>query len=831
MRDSWMLRAIDSLRSELRYAIRGVFRQPAFAAAVILTLGLGISTTTSMFSVADAELWRPLPFPNPHQLVAVYARGSEPRASNDPISGADLIDWRNGTPALTSIAGYGRSSRRTLRAGVAESVRVSTVTPNYFATLGRQAIVGATINWTETCGPDAAVVGERAWRRIFGGDLSIVGRVVPLDEANLVICGVVADESSIASTPDFYVAFDERSPSFLDRAEPVIVEGIIGRLDGSSDARIALEQLNATAARIAADFPAGRVGHKVGVEDLRDYWRSDSNRSRLYFFLGAAVVVLILSWVNVAALLLSRAVRRTREFAVRGALGGGRSAIARMLLAEGAVLAGAAGLLGVLFTAWTTQLFTANLPPDFLRGGDSVPVDLRAWAFAFVLTAITVTVFCLAPYFAVRRIDLANALRSGSRAGRSGRDGRATSALLIAQIALTVILMTGAGIFLKSFAALTNAPLGFDPVDAVSVRATVSGTRYTSDAAVRAFAEDVRGRLNGAAGVVDAAIATSSPLGSGPLMYFTRTDRPKPAAGSETRSIFRAVSPEYFRTLKIRIVRGRGFGNGDVAGASRVAIINEVAARQLFGDEDPIGHEIELIDSPRANRWTRRPGIAQVVGVASNVKEVGVHEVEFADIYLPYAQAPSPSIEFVLRTAVPLNTLREPVQKAIAGADPAIPITSMSTFTDRVATDLRGGRFNALLVATFASLAILLAIVGIHAAMTYAVAGRTREFGVRLALGAEPGKLIRATLAQSGRIGLIGGALGIAGALAISRLIGDAWYLVPGKHNGLLYEVSTADPAVLIASFAGVIVVAVAAATMPARRVGAVDPVNALRSE
>jgi putative ABC transport system permease protein len=822
---------MHSFRSELRYAVRGFLRQPAFAAAVIVTLALGIGTTTSMFSVADAELWRPLPFPNPHELVAIYSRGPEPRASNDPVSGADLIEWRKGAPALKDIAGYGRSVRRTLRAGLAESVRVSTVTPNYFSALGRQAIVGATTNWTSVCGPDAAVVTERAWRRLFGGDPAIVGKVVPLDETNLVICGVVADDYSIGTNPDFFLAFDEHAPSFLDRAEPVIVEGVIGRLDGDTDIRIAAEQLNATAARIAAEFPAGRSGHTVGIEDLHDYWRGDYNRSRLYFFLGAAITVLILSWVNVASLLLSRAVRRTREFAVRGALGGGRAAIARMLLAEGVVLAVAAGVLGIIITVWTTELFTANLPVDFLRGGDSVPVDIRAWAFAITLTALTVSVFCLAPYFGTRRLDLVNALRSDTRAGRSGREGRATSVLLTAQIALTVILMAGAGIFLKSFAALTQAPLGFDPVDAVAVRATLSGSRYNTDLAVRAFAEDVRGRLSATAGIRDVAIATSSPMGSGPLMLLARPDQPKPAPGEETRSIFRAVSPEYFRTLKVRVVRGREFGDGDVAGSPRVAIINEVAARRLFGSEDPIGRDVELLDSPRANRWTRRPGIARIVGIAANIKEVGVHEVEFADIYLPYAQAPSASVEFVLRTAVPLNTLREPVQKAIAGADPAIPMTSIMTFTDRVSTDLRGGRFNALLVATFAGLAILLAIVGIHAAMTYAVAGKTREFGVRLALGARPSALIRATLAQSGRIGLIGGALGITGVLVIARLLGDAWYLVPGKHNGLLYEVTTTDPIVLTASFAGVIVVAIAAATMPARRVGSVDPVTALRSE
>jgi putative ABC transport system permease protein len=440
-----------------------------------------------MFSVADAELWRPLPFANPHELIAIYARGPEPNASNDPISGADLIDWRKGTPALKEIAGYGRSTRRTLRAGLAESVRVTTVTPNYFKTLRRQAMLGTAGNWTDVCGLDAGVVTERAWRRLFGGDPSVIGRIVPLDEANLVICGVVTDDYSIGSSPDLYVAFDERSPAFLDRAERVIVEGVIGRLDERADARIAAEQLNAVAGHVAALFPAGRAGHTVGVEDLRDYWRGDSNRSRLYFFLGAAVVVLVLSWVNIASLLLSRAVRRTREFAVRGALGSGRSAIVKMLLAEGTVLAGAGGLLGVVFTAWTTELFAANLPPDFLRGGDSVPVDHRAWTVAFAVTAMTAMVFCLAPYFGLRRLEFANALRSDLRAGRSGREGRATSILLIAQIALTVILMAGAGVFLKSFSALTRAPLGFDPIDAFSIRVTASGTRYSTDAAVRAL--------------------------------------------------------------------------------------------------------------------------------------------------------------------------------------------------------------------------------------------------------------------------------------------------------------------------------------------------------
>ena len=819
------------MRGEIRYAARGFLRQRAFASAVVLTLALGIGTTTAMFGVADAELWRPLAFANPHELVAVYVRGSEPRASNEPLSGADLVDWRSGAPAFRNIAAVARTTRRTLRLNLAESIRVTAVTPNYFATLGRSATAGVTSAWTQSCGPQAGVITERAWRRVFNGDPSVVGRAVPLDDDTVVICGIVSADDSIGMDPDLFVALDERSTAFLDRNEPALFEGIVGRLQSATDAGIAAAQLNAVATRIAADFPERRAGRTVFVEDLRDYHTVDANRGRLYFFLGAGVVVLGLSWVNVVSLLLSRALSRTREFAVRGALGGGRSAIARQLLVEGALLACAGGLLGVVFAAWTADVLGANLPEGFLHGTAAVPVDLRAWAFASVTTAATVAIFALAPLIASRRIDFAAALRSGSRAGRSSREGRATTILLTAQIALTVILMAGAGIFLKSFAALTQVPLGFEPTDMVAVRTSLSGPRYGTDAPVNAFADGVLGRLRATAGVADAAMGTSSPLGSGPIAFLSRPDRPKPAPGAAERAILRSVSPQYFRALRIRVVRGREFSDSDVAGAPRVAIINDVAARRLFGDEDAIGRQVELAASPRADQWTRRPGVAVIVGIAANVKEVGINEVEFADVYLPFAQAPSPSIEFVVRTSMPLIDFREQTQRAIAAADPSIPMTSLSTLDDRVARVLQSDRFNALLFSTFAGLAILLAVVGIHAAIAYAVAGRTREFGVRLALGAHPAQLVRNTLMQSGRIGLAGGLLGLVATLGIARVIGNAWYLVPGSHNGLLYDVSTTDPITLVSSFLGIIVVAMVAAAIPAKRVGAVDPVQALRSE
>jgi putative ABC transport system permease protein len=830
-RDVWILSWIDRLWRDVRFGVRGLRREPGFAAAAILTLALGVTATTTVFSVADAELWRPLPFPAPHELISVRSIGPEPRASYDAVSGADLLDGRAGAPALVSLAAVGRTSRRTLHLDTAESALVSEVTPNYFATLGRTAIAGVTFDRGDACGPNAGVITDRTWRRLFNSDPAVVGRTVRLDDDAVAICGVVAVNDSLYGDPDMFVALDERSPTFLDRSEPVLHDSIIGRLRPGVEVAVARAQLSAVAARIAGAYPARRAGHTIVVEDLRLAYRTGVNRSPLFFFLGASLVVLVLSAVNVAALLLSRAFRRRHEFALRGALGGGQAALARQLLVEGALIAGPGGALGVVFAMSATGFFTANLPPDFLFGGAMVPVDLRAWAFASAVTTLTTGLFALVPLVLTRRIDLSAAIGSGQRTARSSTEGRANAVLLTAQIAFTVILIAGAGIFLKSFVALSRVSLGFDPRHAVAVRALLTGPRYASDSPVRMFAEDVTARLRAIPGVVDVAAGSSSPLGSGPIALLARADRPKPPAGEETRAIIRAVSPGHFRTLRIPIVNGREFLDTDVAGAPRVAVINVHAARKLFGDEDAIGRKVEVMAGPRARAWTRRSGVTLIVGVTSNIKEVGINEMAFPDVYLPFAQAPAQTVEFVLRTSAPLAGLREPLKRAIAAVDPAVPVTSVSAFEDRVARALQGDRFNTLLVSTFALLAVLLAAVGIHGAIAYAVAGRTREFGVRLALGAQPSRLVWTTLWQWGRLGVIGGVLGIAATLALARVIGNAWYLVPGSHNGLLYEVTTTDPAALSLSFAAIILVALAAAAVPARRVGRVDPVLALRSE
>lgn len=816
----------DQLVRDLRFALRGLRREPTFALTAILALAIGVTTVTTTFSVADAELWKPLPYPHPERLVAIYSRGQGARAQTDPIAGADLADWRASAPAFSDVAASGRTFRRVLRLDAAESVLVNEVTANYFSTLGRQPIIGRTFGPDDARKSQAAILTDRAWRRLFAADASVVGRQLLLDDQPIVIAGIVATDDSLGPDGDLYLPIDESTPTFLNRSAGMGY-GAIGRLQPGTDVGVATAQLQAAAARIAQVYPEGRTGHTIFVEDLGARF-SGYNWRPLYYFLGGAIVVLLLSAVNVATLLLARAVRRTREFALRGALGGGLGSLARQLFAEGAVIAVPGGALGILTSVWALKLFTAELPSDFLSHGTAIPIDVRVMFFTLAVSAMTTIAFVMAPLLFARRIDLLPALGAGGRTGASVGEGRARMVLLGAQLALTVVLLFGAGLFVKSFVALTHVPLGFDPVNAVAIRSTLSGPRYAGDDQIRRYASDLVDLAAATPGVRDAAIASTSPLGSGPLVRFGRPDRPV-SPNEALSAIIRTVSPSYFSTMATRVVRGREFLTTDVAGAPRVAIVNEQMADQMFPGENPVGKTIDLL--PARAPWTNRPGPLLVVGVASRIKEVGINEIDFPDIYLPFAQMPAPAFELVARTNVPASTLVTTLRQRAVSLDPAIPVTGATTFEARLADALQGDRFDLLLTSAFAAVAMLLASIGVFGAVAYAVQARTREFGVRLAFGARPSQLVGSALWRAGRIAVVGAAVGLGVTLALARVIGDALYLVPRAHNGLLFGVTTTDPTMLACAFGGVVVVALLAGAVPARRVAGVDPVRALRAE
>lgn len=830
-REVWIARWADRLGRDLRFGFRGLRREPTFALTAIATFALGVATTTTVFSVVDAELWRALPYPQPRQLVAVVSRAPGDRRASDMLSGADLVEWRATAPGLVELAGVGRTGRRVLRLQTAESVLVAEVTPNYFSTLGRAAVAGRTFTPGAARGLRAVVFTDRAWRRLFGPDLSSAGREVAsvkLDEETVAVMGVVRADDSLGADPDVFLAIDEGAASFLDRTRRDFFCGI-ARLASGADPAVVRAQIQAVATRLTESSPDDRRGHVIEFEDLAVFFTGSNWRS-LYFFLGASLIVLMLGTVNVATLLLGRAFRRTREFALRAALGGGRAALARQLLVEGALVALPGGVIGMLVTSWALGLLATSLPEETLLRGADIPVDVRVAVFAFGVTAVTTAVFALMPLMVAGRVALSGIIGRGGRAGRPVTEARGRAVLLTAQMALTVLLIAGAGLFLKSYARLVRVPLGFEPAGVLAVRATLSGPRYDVDAQVRAYADALLDAARASPGVRDASVASSSPLGSGPPVTFVVVGRPRPAAGSEPRAILRAVTPDYFQTMGITIVRGRAFTAADVAGAPRVTVVNETLARRMFEGEEPIGRVIELLPAVRAP-WTRRPGQVLVVGVVANIKEVGLNEVEFAGIHLPFAQAPAPSFELLARVEGPAGAKADVIRRLAAHVDPDIPVTRVTTFEQRVETALQRDRFTTLLIVAFAGVAVLLAGIGVYGGVAYAVEARRQEFGVRLALGATPRRLIVGALGRAGWLGAAGGLIGLCGTLAVAKVLGNALYLVPGSHNGLLFGVTTTDPLTLGGAVLGTIGLALAAGVVPALRVGRVDPVGALRND
>jgi putative ABC transport system permease protein len=823
-RDVWILRWFDRLRRNVRHAARGLVREPAFAVTAILTLGLGTAALTTVFSIADAELWRPMPFHEPDRLLVVRSLGPAPRQESDAISIDELNEWRAAMPAFSSLAAEGGYGRRAVRLDFNESMSTASVTANFFTTLGRTAIAGRVFGPEDARGSTAAILGTRAWKRVFENRPDLIGKTVLVDNEPRTIVGIVQTDDTRGPDGDLFLPIDEGASAGAVRGDEATFRSVIARLAPGASRDVAEAQVQAALdRRAAADLT--RVGHTASLRDIGEFHRRSDAR-QLYFFLGASVLLLVLTIVNVAGLTLSRSVRRAPEFALRGALGGGTGAIAGQLAVEAALVALPGCLLGLWLATEAVGFVGSKIPEDFLLRGTAIVVDYRAIAMCAAVVIVTMAGLALAPLGVARRADGAVAMAGGMRSTGLKRAGKTRERMLVAQMAVTVVLLVIGGLFLKSTVAESRAPLGFDPSDGWSMRVVLSGAKYRDDAQVRLYLDSLIERARAIPGVRDAAGATSSPLRSGFLVQASEAGVPA-APGSSTRSIYRAVTTDYFRTISTPIVRGRGFAASDVAGAPDVVVVNEALARRVFQDRDPIGKQIEL---KGARTSQVRGGIVTIVGVCANVKEVGLNEVEFADVYVAFAQRPATGLELLIRGNGSSDSMPRLLRGAAAETDPAVPVSGVSTIDRRVTLALQGGQFNLALVMGFAVVAVLIGAIGIYGAMAYAAVARAREFGVRMALGASPAKLMRRALWHAARLGVAGATLGVIGAIAAATWIGDALYLVPGKHNGLLYNVSTTDPVALVAAAAGVIVIAVLSGASPARRLSRIDPVKTLRT-
>ena len=806
---------MDRLRRDLRFALRSLARSPGFTAAAVLTLGLGIGATTAIFSAVDAVVLEPLELPEPDELYTVWHDLSGRGGPEAEWLGRSIFDaWRRSAESfegMTVVAGWAPSFTGGDRP---ETFTGAVVSHEYFRILGVEPTLGRGFRAEEEAPGRSRVVvlSHGLWSRRFGSDPAIVGESLVLAGEPHTVVGVAPEGLEAPLQPDV-----ELWSVLTFRPEPQDWGGFylrsIGRLRDGVSAAAADAELDAITARLGEEHPTDLADTAATLVPLR---RSVAGPARepMLALLGAVVLVLLIACANVANLLLVRASDRERELAIRTALGAGRSQIVRQLLTESLVLAALGGGLGLVLSAWGVDLLRRFAPAGTPRV-DRIALDGPVLLFALAATAATGLLFGLAPVLAAARRRLAGGLGDGGRGGASGGKARARRVLVVAELALGLALLAGAGLLLRSVLALQDVDPGFEPEGVVAARVILPSAEYPEDHRLAGFVAGVVRRLAERGGVEAAGAVSELPLSGGQHDLSFVVEGRIPPAGEEPAADYRAVAPGYFRTLGIPLRSGRRFDAGDDAGASRVALVNTTFAERYFPAEDPVGRRLRIGNTrdPEAPWWT-------VVGVVGGVRDNALGRPPDAEMYVPVAQRPPRAVWVVARGKAGEDALGAALRDAIWEVAPDQAILRTTPMGDLVRASLAPSRFFAGLLATFATLALVLAAVGVYGVMAYAVARRTREIGVRMALGARRGTVLAMVLREGGLLAALGLSLGFALAWSLGEAL-----------SSLLYGVDARDPATLAAVAAVLAVTALAASAVPARRAAKIEPVVALGEE
>jgi putative ABC transport system permease protein len=807
---------IENCLQDARYGVRMLARNRSFAVVAIFTLALGIGANTAIFSVVDTVLLRPLPFKDPSRLVWATERFQATHGAAVVIS-PDFTGWKNRNQVFEQIGAFGGGAGANLT-GVGEPTRVSVanVTAGLFPMLGVQPIAGRTFLPAEgKQGQNhVALLNEALWRGRFGADLHTLGKTVRLDNAAYAVVGVMPANLR-------YPAVDVWTPLALDadvfspHSPRWNILTVIARLKPGVDIGRAQSDLQLITQQMDREYPPEaapfRAHERVEVISLHELLVQNV-RSLLLILLAVVGFVLLIACANVANLLLSRGVLREKEMAVRAALGARRLRLIRQLLTESSLLAAAGGVLGLLAGLWGTKILAQLIPSDL---SPDIHLDLRVLAFSAAIALLAVLVFGLLPAFVASRTDVSEALKEGGlQVAASPAAHQLRSLLSVGEIALSLILLAGAGLLARSFLRLTQVELGFDP-HALLVATVERPLTLGFDAQKHAaFFHEALERIRSLPGVQDAALTTHCPLGrpnNSTLMFHVqgaenfRPPQPIPII---------AVSPDYFRVMRIRLVKGRAFAEGDTPGAQGGAIMNESLARMVFKAGDPLGQHISFSFGPPSAPWT------EVVGVVADTRDNALEQEPVPEIFVPYLQQPSFSMSFVLRTTNSPQALVGPVRKTIEGVDKNQPLSTARTMDEIIASSMAPRRFQMMLLGLFALLALLLAAVGIYGVVSYSCSQRVHEFGVRIALGAERRDLLRMVIRQGVKLAVMGVCIGIGGALVLTRFL-----------SSMLYGVKPTDPLTLVGVSLILTAVALLASYIPARRATKVDPMVALRYE
>jgi len=800
---------MPTILQDLRYAARLLLRTPGFTVVAVLTLALGIGANTAIFTVVNALLLKPLPYADPDRLVMVW---QDFRGRGGPIdewgTPGNYVDWRAQKDLFEEIAMIS-GWRPTLTGGPeAEPLPGEVVTHEYFSVLGVSPVLGRNFRPEDDVpkAPRVTIISDKLWKRRFGGQSSAVGRTITLSGVPHEIIGVLPP----GFRPIIGASAELWRPMQLNTATPsrgAITLRSIARLKVGVSLERGQVLATALASQLEAQYPESN--EKVGfhLTGLHERVVGDI-KPGLLALLGSVGFVLLIACANIANLLLARGSARGRELAVRLSLGAARGRVVRQLLTESVLLATIGGVLGVLLGVWAVDALVAIAPANAPRVGE-ISLDLTVFAFAALLTVATGLVFGLVPALHSARADVTHALKDGSRGSSAAGGRRIRRSLIVAEVALALMLLTGGGLLLQTFVRLQHADLGFDPTDVLVGFVNPPGASYDTTAKHLAFYDQVFEKAKALPGVRKAALASVLPLSGDSDTSFRIEGRAAPRTPSETPiTWYRLVSASYFDTMGMHLRRGRIFEPREAAPS---VVVNETMAKKFFPGEDPIGRRINPggDDTP----WFT------IIGIVADARARGAREAPKVETFIPYWQLTERGMAVVLKTDGNPTQLTASLKQAVTSIDRNVPVSNVTTLAEMVGESIEQPRFFAMLAAAFAALALVLAAIGIYGVMAYAVAQRTMEIGVRMALGAKPSEVFTLVVADGLKLTAIGIVLGVAGSVLIARWL-----------TTLLFGVEPGDPFTLAATAGTLLVVAAAACFVPARRATRVDPIVALRN-
>ena len=807
---------MGTLLHDLRHGWRMLTKNPAVALVAIATLAVGIGANTAIFSVADALLWKPLAFPRSDRLVMVMERRVEQQSGWIPAAPGNWLDWKARNRSFQSLSAWEYGSANLTDAGEPERLERCRVSADLFNTLGVAPTLGRTfLPGEEQMGHDqVAVLSHRLWERKFSSAPDLLGKVIHLDGRAFTVIGIMPAAFDFPQETQIWTPLALPPPVLHLRGAKMLFG--IARLKPGVSVRQAYAEMDGITRALEKQYPRSNEGWRATVFPLHQFLIGDlASYSRL--LLGVALFALLIACANVANLQLSRGTARVREIAVRNALGAGRRRLLQQLLTESLCLSVAGGALGLLLAVWSVDLIRTELPlTSGIAGFQHIAVDVRTLAFALALALGAGILSGLAPSFQLLKRDMGDALKEGARGAGAGRSRHlARSLLAAAEIALALVLVTGASLMVKGFAGLVGNEQYLHPESLLTMRINLPETKYHDSRQVAEFYDELLARIDRLPGMKAAAVSTAIPH-SGYLPAIAGFTREGAAAnGDEDVCISQSVSPDYFRAMDVRLRQGRGFSSHDTAGAPMVAVISESMALRFWPGQDPLGRRLRLaIGDGMVGPWLT------IVGVADDVIYNSFDRTPRPALYVPQAQDPSRSTHVVMRTAGAPAALIPAVQAEVHALDPEQPVYQVETMDQLGRDQLFGLQAIGLLMSFFGGLALLLAAVGIYGVMSASVTERTHEIGVRVALGASVHAVTRHVLSRSLRITAAGVCVGLVAAFVLARAL-----------RNLIFGVSATDPMVFTVIPVVLATVALLAAYLPARRAARVDPLLALRYE